>query len=72
MAGLAARGARGGVLLTILALSVIVWITGLAEFGGILGSPPVMQKRCLPTGFFTACQLWVFVCGVCPVLSRFL
>ena len=41
MAGLAARGARGGVLLTILVLSVIGWITGLAEFGGILGSPPV-------------------------------
>ncbi len=41
MAGLAARGARGSVLLTILALSVIGWITGLAEFGGILGSPPV-------------------------------
>ncbi|MGB1961801.1 MAG: solute carrier family 23 protein, partial [Candidatus Puniceispirillaceae bacterium] len=36
MAGLAARGARGGVLLTILVLSVIGWITGLAEFGGIL------------------------------------
>ena len=41
MAGLAARCARGGVLLTILVLSVIGWITGLAEFGGILGSPPV-------------------------------
>ena len=41
MAGLAARGARGGVLLTILVLSVIGWITGLAEFGGILGSIPV-------------------------------
>ena len=41
MAGLAARGARGGVLLTILVLSVIGWITGLAEFGGIFGSPPV-------------------------------
>ena len=41
MAGLAARGARGGVLLTILVLSVIGWITGLAEFGGILGSPPL-------------------------------
>ncbi len=41
MAGLAARGTRGGVLLTILVLSVIGWITGLAEFGGILGSPPV-------------------------------
>ena len=41
MAGLAARGARGGVLLTILVLSVIGWITGLAEFGGIFGSPPI-------------------------------
>ena len=37
MASLAARGARGSVLFTILAFSVIGWITGLAEFGGILG-----------------------------------
>ena len=41
MAGLAARGVRGGVLLTILGLSLIGWISGLAEFRGVLGSPPV-------------------------------
>lgn len=41
MAGLAARGVRGGVLLTILGFSLIGWISGLAEFRGVLGSPPV-------------------------------
>ncbi len=41
MAGLAARGIRGGVLLTILALSLIGWITGIAEFGGVFGSLPL-------------------------------
>jgi AGZA family xanthine/uracil permease-like MFS transporter len=41
MAGFAARGIRGGVLLTILGLSVIGWVTGLANFGGVVGSPPV-------------------------------
>ena len=41
MAGLAARGVRGGVLLTILGLSLIGWIIGLAEFRGVLGSLPV-------------------------------
>jgi AGZA family xanthine/uracil permease-like MFS transporter len=41
MAGLAARGVRGGVLLTILGLSLIGWISGLAEFRGVLGSLPV-------------------------------
>ena len=39
MAEPVARGARGGVLLTILVLSVIGWITGLAEFGGIWLAP---------------------------------
>ena len=43
MASLAARGARGSVLLTILALSVNGWITGLAEFGDILGFPPAAR-----------------------------
>jgi AGZA family xanthine/uracil permease-like MFS transporter len=41
MAGLAARGIRGSVLLTILGLSVIGWVSGLAEFGGVFGTPPV-------------------------------
>lgn len=41
MGGLAARGIRGGVLVTILGLSLIGWVSGLAEFGGIFGTPPV-------------------------------
>ena len=41
MAGLEARGVRGGILLTILGLSVIGWVTGLGEFGGVTSSPPV-------------------------------
>ena len=41
MAGLQARGIRGGILITILGLSLIGWATGLAEFGGIASVPPV-------------------------------
>ena len=41
MAGLAARGMRGGILITILGLSLVGWATGLAEFGGIASAPPV-------------------------------
>jgi len=41
MAGLEARGIRGGILITILGLSLIGWATGLAEFGGIASAPPV-------------------------------
>ena len=41
MAGLAARGMRGGILLTILGLSLVGWLTGIAEFGGIAAAPPV-------------------------------
>ena len=41
MAGLQARGIRGGILITILGLSLISWATGLAEFGGIASAPPV-------------------------------
>ena len=39
MAGLEARGIRGGILITILGLSLIGWATGLAEFGGIAAAP---------------------------------
>ncbi len=41
MAGLAARGMRGGILLTILGLSLVGWLSGIAEFGGIAAAPPV-------------------------------
>ena len=41
MAGLEARGIRGGILITILGLSLIGWVTGLAEYGGIASAPPV-------------------------------
>ena len=41
MAGLEARGIRGGILITILGLSLIGYATGLAEFGGIVSAPPV-------------------------------
>ena len=41
MAGLQARGIRGGILITILGLSLIGWATGLAELGGIASAPPV-------------------------------
>ena len=40
MAGLEARGVRGGILITILGLSVIGWATGLGEFGDVASSPP--------------------------------
>jgi len=41
MAGLEARGIRGGILITILGISLIGWATGLAEFGGIASAPPM-------------------------------
>ena len=41
MAGLEARGIRGGILITILGLSLVGWATGLAEFGGIAATPPM-------------------------------
>ena len=41
MAGLAARGIQGGILLTILALSIVGWASGLVEFGGMASAPPV-------------------------------
>jgi len=41
MAGLAARGIHGGILVTILGLSLVGWVSGLAEFGGIAAPPPV-------------------------------
>ena len=41
MAGLEARGIRGGILITILGLSLIGWATGLTKFGGIASAPPV-------------------------------
>jgi len=41
MAGLAARNIRGGILITILGLSVIGWSFELAEFGGIAATPPM-------------------------------
>ena len=41
IAGLEYRGIKGGILLGILAISVIGWITGLSDFNGIASSPPV-------------------------------
>tara|TARA_B100001057_G_scaffold62155_1_gene55607 strand:+ start:770 stop:2065 length:1296 start_codon:yes stop_codon:yes gene_type:complete len=41
MAGLAHRGFKSGILLTILGLSMIGWVTGLAEFGGVVSAPPL-------------------------------
>ncbi len=41
MTGLAARGIKGSVLLTILGLSLIGWFSGLAEFSGVFSSIPV-------------------------------
>lgn len=41
MAGLARRGFNGGILLTILALSVVGWVTGISEFAGVTSAPPV-------------------------------
>ena len=41
MAGLVHRGIKSGILLTILGLSGIGWITGLAEFGGLVSAPPL-------------------------------
>ena len=41
MAGFAKRGFNGGILVTILALSVVGWVTGLYEFNGIASQPPL-------------------------------
>ena len=41
MAGLTHRGFKSGILVTILGLSIIGWVTGLAEFGGIISAPPL-------------------------------
>ena len=41
MAGLVHRGFKSGILLTILGLSIIGWVTGLAEFGGVVSAPPL-------------------------------
>ena len=41
MAGLVHRGFKSGILLTILGLSIIGWLTGLAEFGGVVSVPPL-------------------------------
>ena len=41
MAGLEARGVRGGIVITILGLSVIGWAMGLASLGGVASVPPV-------------------------------
>ena len=41
MAGLVHRGVKSGILLTILVLSGVGWITGLAEFGGVVSTPPL-------------------------------
>ena len=41
MAGLTHRGFKSGILLTILGLSIIGWMTGLAEFGGVVSMPPL-------------------------------
>ena len=52
MAGLAARGIQGGILLTILALSLVGWASGLAEFGGVASAPP-MASAALALDFST-------------------
>ena len=41
MAGLVHRGIKSGILLTILGLSAVGWISGLAEFGGLVSAPPL-------------------------------
>ncbi|MDA9816443.1 NCS2 family permease, partial [Alphaproteobacteria bacterium] len=41
MAGLSYRGITGSILFSILAISIIGWIMGLAEFGGLYSMPPV-------------------------------
>ena len=41
MAGLAARGINGGILLAILIISGLGWAGGLAEFNGLAAAPPV-------------------------------
>ena len=41
MAGLVHRGIKSGILLTILVLSGIGWVAGLADFGGVIAAPPL-------------------------------
>ena len=41
MAGLSYRGLPGGILLGILIISAIGWMSGLAEFNGVVSAPPV-------------------------------
>ena len=41
MAGLEKMGVKGGILITILGLSLIGWLTGLSGFNGIAGLPPM-------------------------------
>lgn len=41
MAGLVHRGFKSGILVTVFGLSIIGWITGLAEFGGVFSAPPL-------------------------------
>ena len=41
MAGLSYRGLPGGILLGILIISAIGWMSGLAQFNGVLSAPPV-------------------------------
>ena len=41
IAGLEYRGMKGGILIGILAIAAIGWLTGLAPFAGIAGTPPV-------------------------------
>ena len=43
IAALEKIGVRGGILITILLLSTIGWLTGLAEFSGIMAMPPSSQ-----------------------------
>lgn len=53
MAGLAARGIRGGILLTILGLSLVGWVSGLADFGGDIVSAPPMASAAFALDFST-------------------
>lgn len=41
MAGLAARGVTGGILVAILIIALIGWISGLSDLNGLIAAPPV-------------------------------
>ena len=71
MAGLAARGMRGGILLTILGLSLVGWLSGIAEFGGIAAAPPGRQRG-LCAGFLGRDKHCLSVGGLYSVLPGFL